>query len=92
MITSFGLSQYEGSGKRGDKAVGTYRFMAPEVLRNEKFTKAADVYRYARANARMSYLLTSRRLQFRPGPLSSFRRSEAVGRHSKFAQSMLSAP
>jgi len=44
-VTDFGLSRF--LDKTGDMTAetGTYRWMAPEVIRHEPYTKAVDVYR-----------------------------------------------
>ena len=44
-ICDFGVSRYEASDMTAE--TGTYRWMAPEVIRHEKYSMAADVYSFA---------------------------------------------
>ena len=43
-ICDFGVSRYEASDMTAE--TGTYRWMAPEVIRHEKYSMAADVYSF----------------------------------------------
>jgi len=46
-ICDFGLARYKDKFKRDNHGkVGTPHWMAPEILRNEKYTEAADVYSF----------------------------------------------
>ncbi|CAM9879142.1 unnamed protein product, partial [Phaeothamnion confervicola] len=46
-IVDFGLSCLAAPGRDMTAETGTYRWMAPEVIRHEPYSAAADVYSYA---------------------------------------------
>jgi len=47
-IADFGLARYQAaSGKKMTAETGSYRWMAPEVIRHEEYDKACDVYSFA---------------------------------------------
>jgi len=49
LLTDFGLSRYVDSGSAGQYTgeTGSYRYMAPEVIRHGKYSFKADVYSWA---------------------------------------------
>ena len=47
-IADFGLARYQAQqGKKMTAETGSYRWMAPEVIRHEEYDKRCDVYSYA---------------------------------------------
>ncbi len=46
-VTDFGLSRFLDTDGDMTAETGTYRWMAPEVIRHEPYTKAADIYSFA---------------------------------------------
>jgi len=47
-IADFGLARYQAtSGKKMTAETGSYRWMAPEVIRHEEYDMACDVYSFA---------------------------------------------
>ena len=47
-IADFGLARYQAAaGKKMTAETGSYRWMAPEVIRHEEYDKRCDVYSYA---------------------------------------------
>jgi hypothetical protein len=60
-VADFGLSCYaSGAAAEFTAETGTYRYMAPEVMRHEHYSFPADVYSFAL----VCYVLLSRRLPF----------------------------
>jgi len=60
-VADFGLSCYaSGAAAEFTAETGTYRYMAPEVMRHELYSFPADVYSFAL----VCYVLLSRRLPF----------------------------
>lgn len=43
-LSDFGLAKYEASGTDHTAETGSYRWMAPEVIRHEAYDKSCDVY------------------------------------------------
>ena len=47
-IADFGLARYQANpGKKMTAETGSYRWMAPEVIRHEEYDKRCDVYSFA---------------------------------------------
>ena len=46
-IADFGLARYEENEKKMTAETGSYRWMAPEVIRHEAYNTACDVYSFA---------------------------------------------
>jgi serine/threonine protein kinase len=44
-IGDFGLSRFKSESDDMTGHTGSYRWMAPEVVRNEKYSEKVDVYR-----------------------------------------------
>lgn len=44
-VTDFGLSRFKAGDDKMTGQVGTYHWMAPEVINSEEYTEKADVYR-----------------------------------------------
>jgi serine/threonine protein kinase len=46
-IADFGLARYQAKGGKMTAETGSYRWMAPEVIRHEEYDKRCDVYSFA---------------------------------------------
>jgi len=46
-IADFGLARYQAGDKKMTAETGSYRWMAPEVIRHETYNTACDVYSFA---------------------------------------------
>jgi serine/threonine protein kinase len=46
-IADFGLARYQADDKKMTAETGSYRWMAPEVIRHEAYNSACDVYSFA---------------------------------------------